>query len=363
MPSPLSAFTVVEQPAPDTPLCARLAMALAGRILADLGARVIVVEPPQGDLLRRVPPLLERGPLDERSAVYQFLAASKRSCVLDERDPGQRSAIETIVGSADAAIVDGLACEVRDTPRVVVAVTPFGRSSARRGEPVSEFTVMALGGLLDIVGDPNRQPLRLAGHQAAYAAGLAAFSGLLAGLALGPSGHETIDVSLLDVCQWLNWKTLAVTADSARCPTRLGRSEEWQVVQCADGHVAVVFLEKDWPVLCRMIGAPELAERFGTRAARGQNVAVVYECLRTWFRARSRAEIYREARALGVPLGPVWTIAELATDPQYLARDFLRSLKHPDLGAVVMPRLPVLWDGHGFVPRPAPTLLSARISA
>ncbi|MCL4744363.1 MAG: CoA transferase, partial [Burkholderiaceae bacterium] len=302
---------------------------------------------------------LDRGPVEERSAVFQVLAASKHSCVLDDSDPGQRSAIDKLVSGGDAAIVDGLATDVDDRPRVVVSVTALGRSTTRRGEPVTEFTVMALGGLLDIVGDPARQPLRLAGHQAAYAAGLSASSGLLAGLALGPSARERIDVSLLDTCQWLNWKTLAVAADSGRSPTRLGRAEEWQVVPCADGHVAVVFLEKDWPGLCSMIGDPDLAARFATRAARRQEIDAVYARLRPWFDERTRAEIYREAQARGIPLGPVWRVDELATDPQYLARGFLGSLSHPGLGAIAMPRLPVLWNGQRFDPRPAPALAAA----
>ncbi|MCL4744364.1 MAG: CoA transferase, partial [Burkholderiaceae bacterium] len=75
--APLSAYTVVERPAADTPLCVRLAIALAGRMLADLGARVIVVEPPQGDSLRRVPPTLQPAPRGEQSPHIQIHPQNK----------------------------------------------------------------------------------------------------------------------------------------------------------------------------------------------------------------------------------------------------------------------------------------------
>ncbi len=359
MTEPLSGTTIVERVFPSTPLPTRLAIALAGRVAADLGGRVVVLEPPDGDPLRRLPPFLDRGPNGERSALFQFLNASKRSCVLDERSEGQRLAAERLLAGADAVMTDGDAAPARPRPPLTISVTPLGWAAGGRTEAVSEFTVLALGGLLDILGDPEREPLRLAGHQAAYAAGLAAFTALAAGLLADPAegGGEVVDVSLLDVCHWLNWKSLSVTVDSGQPPGRLGPREEWRVVPCADGHVAVVFLERDWPALCALVGDPELAGApFGERESRARRIDELYERVLPWFATRSRHDIYRAAQERGVPLGPVRTIDELRADPQYVARAFLTKVRHALLGDLVVPRLPLLWDGEGFAPRPAPTL-------
>ncbi len=359
MAQPLSGATIVERVFPSTPLPTRLAIALAGRVAADLGGRVVVIEPPNGDPLRHLPPFLDCGPNEERSALFQFLNASKRSCLLDERNEGQRLAAERLLAGADAVLTDGEAALAGPRPPLTITVTPLGRAAGDRPGAVSEFTVLALGGLLDILGDPEREPLRLAGHQAAYAAGLAAFTALAAGLLAKPAEgeEEVVDVSLLDVCHWLNWKSLSVTVDSGQAPGRLGPREEWRVVPCADGHVAVVFLDRDWPALCALVGDPELASApFGEAESRTHMIDELYERVLPWFAMRSRHDIYRAAQERGIPIGPVRMIDELQADPQYVARAFLTKMRHALLGDLVVPRLPLLWDGEGFAPRPAPAL-------
>jgi hypothetical protein len=89
---------------------------------------------------------------------------------------------------------------------IEIAAFPVEMDAAAR--PVSEFTILALGGLLHMVGEPERKPLRLGGHQASYAAGLTAFTGLTAALAARDAGHTApaVRVSLAEVMQWVNWK-------------------------------------------------------------------------------------------------------------------------------------------------------------
>jgi crotonobetainyl-CoA:carnitine CoA-transferase CaiB-like acyl-CoA transferase len=132
---------------------------------------------------------------------------------------------------------------------------------------------------------------------------------------------------------------------------------EWQAVACAGGHVALVFMEKDWPALRDMVGNPALGEpRFqtpqGRRAARRELMAL----LAPWFAARSPTAIYAEAKARGLPIGPVLSPGDLLDDAQFQARDFIRTLRHPAHGELRLPRLPILWNGDGFAPSPAPRL-------
>src|ERR1051325_4186472 len=93
---PLARFTVLEVNAPDVPLCLRLAASLAGKIAADLGATVLKLEPPEGDPVRRLPPILPQG----ESALFQFLNTSKQSVVLD------RATLPALLDRADAVLFE-----------------------------------------------------------------------------------------------------------------------------------------------------------------------------------------------------------------------------------------------------------------
>ncbi|HKH67451.1 MAG TPA: CoA transferase, partial [Reyranella sp.] len=170
---PLARFTIVEVNDTNVPLCLRLATSLATKIAADLGADVLKIEPPQGDPVRRAPPFLPQG----ESALFQFLNTSKRSLVLDLGGDAGRTALKGLLDKADAVLFEEPAASAplirsaRATP-IEIAAFPVEMDAATR--PVSEFAILALGGLLHMVGEPERKPLRLGGHQASYAAGLTA---------------------------------------------------------------------------------------------------------------------------------------------------------------------------------------------
>src|SRR5213079_2021137 len=114
--------------------------------------------------------------------------------------------------------------------------------------PASEFTLLAQSGLLHMVGEPERKPLKLGGHQASYAAGLTAFTGLAAALADRDAGQRAphVRVSLAEVMQWVNWKAASGAAAGGISPGREGKASEFQIVPCRDGHVAVVHTVTQW---------------------------------------------------------------------------------------------------------------------
>jgi crotonobetainyl-CoA:carnitine CoA-transferase CaiB-like acyl-CoA transferase len=352
--APLGAFRIVELNAPKAAPLTRLAVAMAGRIAADLGADVIKIEPPGGDPLRAMPPFLARGAVAERSAVHQFLNAGKRSVVVPHT---ARDILAGLLATADALLTDDPE-RISATPAVCVLVTPFSEWE-KKLPAVAEIDIMAASGLLDLIGDPAREPLMLAGHQCAYMAGLAAFTGLVAALAR-EGAPEIVDVSVLDVACWSNWKSFAERLYTGRTPTRLGELTEWQIFPCADGHVAFVYTEREFAGVCRMVGDPALRdERFSTRAGRIEHAAALLPLLRPWFAGRTRAKIHEESKRNGLPIAPVWRVTELGGDPQYLAQKFLSELTHPTLGALTMPTLPVTWNGARLTPRLAPVLAEA----
>ena len=322
---PLARFTIVEVNDAKVPFCLRLATSLATKIAADLGADVLKIEPTGGDPVRQAPPLLPQG----GSALFQFLNTSKRSLTLDLASESGRTALAELVDKADVVLFEepaSVAASLRGikaTP-IEIAAFPVEMEAARR--PVSELAIQALGGLMHMVGEPERKPLKLGGHQASYAAGLTAFTGLMAALAARDAGRRApaVRVSLAEVMQWVNWKAASGAAASGLSPGREGRNSEFQVLPCRDGHVAVVYTVTQWPATRALVGDPRLDDpKFNTRAGRRKNIAELYAALAPWFADKTREEIQKVAQAKGVPFGPIFSPAELLQTEQYVARGFL----------------------------------------
>lgn len=359
---PLAAATIVELNAAGTVPCLRLAASLATKIAADLGARVIKLEPAEGDPVRNLPPLLPRGPDRERSALFQFLNTGKTTLRLPAEPAARRRAVELILtGGVDAVVMEEgepLADLARARRFGLVEIAGLPATVPPPHPRLSEFTVMALGGLLDMVGEPEREPLRLGGHQGAYPAGLAAFTALTAMLAAKDRGLApgSARVSLVETMLWVNWKAASGAKADGRAPSRQGARSEFQVLPCRDGWIAVVFTVTQFDALRRLIGPSRLDDpKFDERAGRIERVTEMYEVLGPWFAARGREEIYAAAQAIGVPLGPVYTPGDMLEDPQHVARDFIAAMAHPELGTLRLPRLPVRWNGRGFAPRAVAT--------
>jgi crotonobetainyl-CoA:carnitine CoA-transferase CaiB-like acyl-CoA transferase len=350
---PLARFTILEVNDGDVPLCLRLAASLAGKIAADLGATVYKIEL-EADPVRHAPPFLPQG----ESALFQFLNTSKRALAVD------RAGLAKALAAADAVLFEEPAASASvlrggsATP-IEIAGFPVEMDAAQR--PVSEFTLLALSGLLHMVGEPERKPLRLGGHQASYAAGLTAFTGLTSALAARDAGRmpAAVRVSLAEVLQWVNWKAASGAEATGISPGREGKGSEFQIVPCRDGHVAVVYTVTQWPATRALIGDPRLGDpKFESRAGRRRHIADLYAILTPWFADKTRAEIQSLAQAKGVPFGPIFSLAELLETEQYVARGFLADLEHPTLGTLRMPQLPVQWNGKSFAPKPAPSFSS-----
>ena len=299
-------------------LCAQRPHALVASMVAKLcagyGAEVVRPLPAGGEPFTALPSLLP----GRASTLDRFLNAGK--C------PGAAE------GSFDAAIGDTAALAAHAAGVAVrVRLSVFGPGE---DPPMSELGLLALSGLLGPVGETEGPPARLAGPRPAHVAGLAACTGLLAALRGG--GRETVDISLFDVSAWLNWKAAAEVLVTGRTPARAGG--DWFTLPARDGHVALIYEDKNWPHLRDLVGDPRLGDpAFATRAGRIAHRATLTAILAPWLAARSRAEIRAAAQSRRVPIGPVRWPAELPSDAQYRAQEFL--------ARDGMPRLPLAWDG------------------
>jgi crotonobetainyl-CoA:carnitine CoA-transferase CaiB-like acyl-CoA transferase len=294
-----------------------LAIAMACKLAAQFGAAVVRPLPEAGDDLASLPPVLPDG----SSALARFL--------LSDRAPGDGA------GSFDAAIGDAATVMEADA-QLLVRISVFGPGE---DPPMSELGLLALSGMLAAVQPKGDAPHRLGGHQPAYAAGLAAFTVVAAGLRAGM--RDVADVSLFDTICWLNWKaaaTVLLLGSAAFRREQEARGGGWHTMPAKDGHVALVYMAKDWPPLRDLIGDPRLHEtRFATQRARSENAEALATIMAPWFAARTRAEITAAAQAQRIPIGPVLSPSELLADRQHAARDFI--------AADGTPRLPLRTDG------------------
>jgi crotonobetainyl-CoA:carnitine CoA-transferase CaiB-like acyl-CoA transferase len=320
--APYHGITVVEAVAPGAGRALRLAAAMAGRILADFGAAVTSYA--NAD--------------DDEPALRAFLSARKTV------KPYDMATAVRAATSADILLIDDKGLEslsARTRPIIVGALSHLGGKARRSDVPASAFTISALGGLLNLIGDPARAPLKLAGHQEAYALGLSLFCGLSAALARDERQKTTVRANLLDTIVWLNWKAVPLSP-TTEVPTRAGLDAEWQVLRCADGFAALVYQEPEWPRLLEAMAEPRLDDpRFTTRAGRLQHARDLAAIIESRFLTLTRRDLHALALKHRLPLGPVWSPAEAFDDPHNRARGFFEPLQ-----GAMGPRLPLAWNGH-----------------
>jgi crotonobetainyl-CoA:carnitine CoA-transferase CaiB-like acyl-CoA transferase len=331
---------VLEHASPTCPLPLRLAMSFAARMAAGLGAELVKSGSVADDPVCAIGPFVAG-----QGALSWFLDQGKTRLAHGAIEP---AAFDIVL--CDDQAFGALAEQSPACVYTVFSLFPAGTTQV--GLVASEFTIMASSGLLDLVGDPAREPLRMGGHQLAYSCGMAAYAGAVA--ALGARGRggvaaEVVRVSLADTAVWLNWKVVAMASWSRVGRTRQGADAEWQVVRCADGWVALVFLEADWPVLRDFVDDARLSDaRFDDRAVRRKEARFLSEVVEAAFLRHTRRELKDLALARRLPLGPVWTPIELELDPQNVSRGFLSRQSPGTPQARLVPRLPVLWNGEAF---------------
>jgi crotonobetainyl-CoA:carnitine CoA-transferase CaiB-like acyl-CoA transferase len=376
MTPPLAGLRVLE-------LARILAGPWAGQTLADLGADVVKVERPEvGDDTRTWgPPFVAgAGGSDLGAAYFHATNRGKRSIAVDfETDEG-REIVRRLAARADVLIenfkVGGLARFGLDyaalkelNPRLVYcSITGFGQDGPYAKRAGYDYMIQAMGGLMDLTGAPDGEPMKVGVAVADIFTGVYAVTGILAALQrrerTGEGGH--VDMSLLDTQTAVLANQAMNYLASGQSPRRLGNAHPnlvpYQVFAVADGHLVVaVGNDGQFRKLCAILGRPELADEpdFRTNPGRVSNrdrlVPIVAELIRPW----TRDGLLAALEAAGVPAGPINTVAEVFDDPQVRHRGMQVSLSDPASAGGSIPgvRTPVVIDGVGQVaPRGSPAL-------
>lgn len=305
------------------------------RMLADFGARVLMVEPPAGHPLRAEAPFDGEG----RSIPAQGYLANKESIVLDVTTAAGRDAVlalgrtcDVVVSSASPSQLAerGLSYEAFGAPALVMThVTPYGMSGPLANERGNELTVAARSGWASINGDAANVPLRPWGHQVAMCTGTAAYAATLGAVAhrdTHPGEGQEVDVAQLDVMV----SAFAPALLRGQYTGSAGKRRESAdllagPVPVADGHFALTISRAHfWRDAMYTLGLPDLAEdpRWEASWYRQQHkdeyVERVQEAMRGW----AKADLFEELAARRVVAGPVLTMPELRTNEHLNARGY-----------------------------------------
>lgn len=342
----------------------------AAKVMAVMGADVIKVEPPSGDVARTQPPFLGDDPHPEKSGLYLYLNTNKRSITLNLAQPAAHNILRRLYMWADVVFEDaapgwfaardlGYQALDRINPRaVMVSVTPFGQYGPYRDYQATDLVALALGGLLYISGEPTREPLKLGGHPSEYLAGLSAFSGALIALyhrdATGEGQH--VDVSQVEgIATAQGYSSLGhgyIHEDRKRMNSFA------PMFRAKDGFVGAMFRQDNWADFCEMMGRPDLTNdpRFADQSARRDHMDELNVIVAPWMAEQPKEEIYHAGQAKRMPLGYICDAADLMASAQYREHEYFTTIDHPVTGPLQYPGMPMRWGEDKWEMRPAPLL-------
>jgi crotonobetainyl-CoA:carnitine CoA-transferase CaiB-like acyl-CoA transferase len=322
---PLAGVKVIE-------FCQVLAGPFCGCLIADMGADVIKVEAPEGDLMRQWPPLV-----DGYSQYFASVNRNKRSIVLDLKSETGRDAARRLALSADAVIENfrpgvmakfGLdhATLAQAKPKLVYcSVSAFGQTGPRASEGGFDMTVQAMSGVMSVTGEAGGRPAKCGIPIADFTAGLYAAFSVVSGLFQVQRGGDGdhVDVSMLGAMLGIAHLQTSELFGTGRDPVALGSAHPmnapYAAFRCRDGYFALAAgTDKLWQATCEGIARPDIAGdmRFSSPSLRARNQQALREVLEEEFSRHDAAALLRIFNARGVPCAPINRYSQVLADPQ-----------------------------------------------
>ena len=327
-----------------------------GRLLADLGADVIKIEPPEGDPSRPYGPFPSGKPHPEKSATYIHLNTNKRGVSLDLASAAGREAFQELATSADVLIEDGPPGQLaslglgyedlakRNPALVVTSITPFGQTGPYRDFRAHHINLFNPTEGNTTARSRDGRPTVAGGFLGEYDAGLNAGVATLAALyACRSSGRgQHVDISKFESLAALQRIDVSIRRNKDQAADYRRVSRIGGLVPCKDGYVVMTVAEDhQWTSLTELIGRPEWATdpRYTNRDERPKHAHEIQRVIFAWAKEHTKDEIYRQGQAAKVPVGAVLTIPELLASPHLAARDFFREVTHPEVGTHLQPAM------------------------
>jgi crotonobetainyl-CoA:carnitine CoA-transferase CaiB-like acyl-CoA transferase len=337
-----------------------LSGAYAEQLLADMGAEVLRVEKPGiGDDSRQTPPFYQG-----ESTTYLYPNRNKKSITLNLKDPAGAALLKRLILDFDVLVENnrpgvmekfGLGYDTLSTLNpglVMTSISGFGQTGPYRDRPAYDMNLQAITGLMSLTGEPGGRPLRTGVALCDYLGGLNAAYATLAALThkhkTGEGQH--VDVSLYE-------STIAIFGTAlqdyllmgnvrSRNGNRFGKITPSDTYACKDGWILITAAnDGQWARLATVLGLHDGATdpRFASASARSANCDLLDSMITKWTATQSVCQADSILSAVGVPSGPVNTIADLVADPQFKHRNVVAEVTHPHAGPLslvaAMPKL------------------------
>ena len=344
------------------------------QVLSDMGAEVIKIESPEGDL-GRIPSV---APYRGVSTLFLTFNRNKQSVVINLKTDAGRALFYDLVKVSDV-VIDNFRAGVLErlkvdyptlsaiNPRIIqCSVTGFGSEGSYKDYPALDIIIQAISGHMAFTGEPGRPPARVGVPLADLSGGIFSCKAILAALferertGTGRRVETSMFDAMLNLLSYIG--TLYLTA--GELPTPQGSAHEftvpWQAFQARDGYVVIATRQDNfWRNLCAVLGEPGLADdpRFATNPQRIENRALLVPIIEAILRSRTVADWIGRLRAAQVPAAPVNNVDGAFAEPPVAEREMIVEYDHPDVGRVRLPGNPIKFAGiERTLSNPAPRL-------
>jgi len=355
-----------------------------GLLLAQQGAEVVKLEPPEGSPTRRVGPFAEGRESPDTSLNFWFYNSNKRSVAAELMAPGGKAALAGLLAEADilvstlqpaalkAAGLDLAALCEAHPKLIVLSVTAFGLTGPWADYKSSDLVALAAGGPLNSCGydDHSIPPIRPGGNQGYHsAASFAQIGVMLALLERQKTGRgQLLDVSMHEACavnvELANpyWFYPRVHVHRQTCRHAQPSPTQSALFRCADGryvYFALILSEpKAWNALVNWMDSKGMAVQltdpaFSDVAYRQEHFHEVQELVECFFLIQDSHEAYHDGQAAGLPIGVLNAPEDLFDDEHLAARGFFTDVEHEGVGKVTYPGPIYRFSSFGEVPRKA----------
>lgn len=332
-------------------------------MMAMAGARVIKVEPPNGE------PVRARANISRGSLPLAMLNSNKLGITLNLKSARGRELLIELAKKGDVLLENyapgvldrlGVGSDVltKANPRLVYASgSGYGRSGPKRDFLAMDLTVQAIGGVMATTGDPDGPPMKAGPAFADFLGATHLYGGIVTALyEREKTGRgRVIEIAMLEALYPALASPLGMHYwQEGKATTRTGNRHSglamapYNVYRSSDGHVAVICVKDEhWKSLTRVMGRPELGDdpRFINHTARAAAMDEVDALVETWTLKHTKDEIFDIARQNKIPAAPVRDLTEVTNDPHMHERGMLRWVDHPELGRVVLPNSPIRYEG------------------
>jgi len=366
MEKPLAGVRVVE-------FCSTAAGPFCAMLLADMGAQVVKVEPPEGDGLRQWPPIT--GGFSENFAAVN---RNKKSVVLDLKDPASARIARSLVLDSDVVVENnrpgvmdrlglGYAQLSAEKPALVYcSISAYGQSGPRSREGGFDLTIQASAGVMSVTGEEGGAPVKCGVPVSDFASGLYgayAVAAALRQVAHGGKGMH-IDVPMFGCTLAIGALQTSEYFGTGRNPRKLGsahpRNAPYQAFRASDGYFAIAAGNQGlWLKVLEVVAMPELATdaRFGSTRDRAANQVALKELLESRFTAHPVAHWLDVFERAGVPHAPINDYASALADPQVAHMGWVQPLELPGGSMTKTFGSPLRLNGEGStIERRAPAL-------